>query len=88
MVIKTHPKFDKNYEKRIRFNPKLDKRFSERISLFSQNPSHPTLDDHPLKGSKRFYRSFSITGDIRVVYYPISDKEAFFVDIGSHNQVY
>lgn len=80
-------KFKKNYKKRIQGNPSLDKRFEERYLLFLQNPSNPILQDHPLKGNKLGMRAFSITGDIRVVYV-IKNTTAYFMDIGSHNQVY
>jgi len=45
------------------------------------------LQDHLLMGKLEGYRAFSVTGDIRVVYY-IHDQTAYFVDIGTHNQVY
>lgn len=88
MVIKTHSKFDKLYKKRISFDSSLKKRFTERVKLFKIDQRHPLLDDHQLKGEKKQYRSFSIAGDLRVIYYQISDEEVLFVDIGSHNQVY
>jgi len=46
------------------------------------------LQDHRLSGAKKDLRAFSITGDIHIVYLPISDIEVIFMDIGSHNQVY
>lgn len=57
------------------------------MALFVQNPHNPFLNDHPLKGSKEGFRSFSITGDIRAIYY-VAEGNAYFVDIGTHNQVY
>jgi len=79
--------FRKHYRKRIESNPSLDKRFEERYLLFLQNPTDPIFNNHELKGDKLGMRSFSITGDIRVVYY-ILDDTAYLVDIGTHNQVY
>jgi len=79
--------FRKHYHKRIELNSSLDKRFEEQYLLFLQNPTDPILKNHELKGDKLGMRSFSITGDIRVVYY-ILDYTAYFVDIGTHNQVY
>jgi len=55
--------------------------------MFTNNSKDPILRDHALGGKMKGFRSFSITGDIRVVYY-ISENIAYFVDIGSHNQVY
>lgn len=79
--------FKKHYTKRILPYKNLDKRFEERRALFLQNPKHPLLDDHALKGSRSSFRSFSITGDIRLIYY-LEGETAYFIDIGTHNQVY
>lgn len=79
--------FKKHYLKRIYSNKNLDLQFEERHKLFVNNPKEPVLRDHALGGKMKGFRSFSITGDIRVVYY-ISNNIAYFVDVGSHNQVY
>jgi len=57
------------------------------LELFKINPQNPILRDHALKGDKIGLRSFSITGDYRVIYY-IEDETAYFLDIGTHAQVY
>lgn len=88
MKITLHPSFTKAFKKRIAHNKKLVTKSSERIELFKIDPTNPLLKDHALKGKKRQFRGFWITGDIRVVYLPVSEEEAIFVDIGSHNQVY
>ncbi len=79
--------FKKYYSKRIFSNKNLDLQFEERLELFTNNSRNPILKDHSLGGKMKGFRSFSITGDIRVVYYIFKD-DAYFVDIGSHNQVY
>jgi addiction module RelE/StbE family toxin len=79
--------FKKNYRKRILPFKNLDTRFEERRNLFIQDPKNPVLKDHPLTGKLRGFRAFSITGDIRVIYY-IEKNIAYFVDIGTHIQVY
>jgi len=66
---------------------KIKKAFHRRLELFIQDPRQSLLRDHPLAGKLQGYRAFSITGDIRVVYYIFEDT-AYFVDIGTHNQVY
>jgi addiction module RelE/StbE family toxin len=67
---------------------KLQKKFKERLVLFFNNPNDPLLKNHPLKGDLVGFRAFSITGDVRVIYKVISQKEVRFTDIGTHNQVY
>ncbi|MBU1200301.1 type II toxin-antitoxin system mRNA interferase toxin, RelE/StbE family [Patescibacteria group bacterium] len=88
MIILTHPNFSKNFKKRIKLNSRLVKRFQNRIHLFAENSKHPTLKDHQLSRTKKRLRSFSITGDIRIVYQQISKNKILLLDIGSHNQVY
>ncbi|OGK25670.1 hypothetical protein A2954_04545 [Candidatus Roizmanbacteria bacterium RIFCSPLOWO2_01_FULL_37_12] len=80
-------KFKKSYKKRILFNKNLEEQVDERIIRFSENPADPLLKDHALKGKLAGLRSFSITGDIRIVYKKESDLIILY-DIGSHNQVY
>lgn len=87
MRIKYHRDFVKNYKKRYASNEKIKKHYKERVNLFIKHQDSPLLRDHQLTGDKKYLRSFSITGDIRVVYY-ISKDIIYFVDIGTHNQVY
>lgn len=79
--------FKKAYAKRIEPHANLAKRFEERYDLFVEDQSHEQLKDHPLTGKLKGNRAFSVTGDIRVVYY-IFEETAYFIDIGTHNQVY
>lgn len=88
MKIKLHPHFKKSYRNRIAPNRKLTWQTQERITLFGNDPMHPLLKNHTLTGSKRELRSFSVTGDVRIVYQPLGNSEVIFLDIGSHNQVY
>ena len=87
MRILYHKNFLKNYKKRIPRNSKLEKQFGRKLKLFIENPGNPILRDHRLVGKKGEYRSFSITGDVRVVYKRLKDVIVLY-DIGSHNQVY
>lgn len=87
-TVKTHPQFDKNYRKRILPNQTLVIRFKERLSIFLLDPNNTLLRNHKLVGKIINLHSFSITGDIRVVYKDLSSDEVLFLDIGSHNQVY
>lgn len=87
MLLNYTKNFLKNYNKRIAKNKMLNKKFQERLQLFLQNPKTPLLKDHKLTGAKKKLRSFSISGDIRVIYYQEKEK-IFLFDIGTHNQVY
>ena len=87
MKIEFYNNFIKVFDKRFGGNKKIRNKFIERTCLFQSNQIHPLLKDHELKGKKSGLRAFSITGDIRVVYY-IKNNIAYLVDIGTHNQVY
>jgi mRNA-degrading endonuclease YafQ of YafQ-DinJ toxin-antitoxin module len=79
--------FIRSYKKHISHNKKLRLQVAERIALFQQYPRHPLLHDHALKGERMHLRSFSASGDVRIIYY-LEDDTAFFIDVGTHNQVY
>lgn len=87
--MKTHftRSFKKSFKERIKPNQKLANKFEERYDLLLEDPSNRLLSDHPLKEKLVGFRAFSITKDVRVVYY-IQNNIAYFVDIGTHNQVY
>ena len=86
--IEFHRNFVKSYDRRIKSDSKLASQTEERVEIFKKNPKSELLKDHKLTGRKKSYRSFSITGDIRIIYEQISENEVVFYDIGSHNQVY
>jgi addiction module RelE/StbE family toxin len=86
--IELHRSFVKSFDKRIKNNPKLAHQVEERVNIFRSNPKSLLLKDHGLIGDKQRLRSFSITGDIRIVYRLVTDNLVEFIDIGSHNQVY
>ncbi len=88
MIIERHPHFKKNYKKRIKRDRPLVAKVKKRIEMFSNNPRHPLLRDHSLTGSMQGLRSFSVTGDIRIVYRELSTDHIILLDIGTHNQVY
>lgn len=75
MQVKYHRRFLKNYRYRIVSNKKLVIRFKQRLSLRLSDPENVVLRDHQLVGKKSQYRSFSVTGDIRVVY--ILEKDGY-----------
>ena len=69
MTIILSKQFKKYFKKRIAFNSTLISKYESRLELFMVDTSNPILRDHSLKGEKKSFRSFSITGDIRVIYY-------------------
>ena len=80
----------KRFEKDFAKLPKKTKaKAVEVLSLFTQNPTDPTLRIHPLKGKWFGHYSIDITGDTRAIYYIITSNDlVHFIAIGSHSQLY
>lgn len=73
---------------KIKINdPILEKKIIKKLTLFSTNPEHPSLRLHKLKGQLKNMWSISITKNVRMVYLD-EDDEAYFVNIGTHDEVY
>jgi addiction module RelE/StbE family toxin len=79
--------FIKNYRLRVKPNLSLRGQYERRYALFVAGKKGPPLNDHQLTGGKRGFRSFSVTGNIRVIYVE-TDEAIIFIDVGTHNQVY
>ena len=88
MKIVLTDQYKKNFKKRILRNSPLVTKYKERVMLFIQDVYNPLLHTHILKGKMREYRSFSITGDVRVIYIQQNKTITLFIDIGTHAQVY
>ena len=87
MNIKYIGKFQKHFDLRIKPNSNLVRKFQDRVEIFTRDPRDPVLKDHQLKGKKNELRAFSTTGDIRLIYF-VKWEDVYFIDVGSHNQVY
>lgn len=85
--IRRHRTFEKHFISRIAAHQKLVKQFEQRLELFVQGVRDYPLDDHPLVGTMKGLRAYSVGGDLRVVYRETADHYEF-LDIGTHDQVY
>lgn len=80
--------YSKNFIKQTKkLNHDARKKLLERITIFSDNPLHPLLRNHQLKGKYKNYRSIDVTGDIRALYLQ-KENEAIFDAVGTHSQLY
>lgn len=80
--------YSKNFVKQAKLlSPATRKKLLVRIEIFNENPLHPTLRNHQLKGKYKEYRSIDVTGDIRALYLQ-KDNEAIFDTVGTHSQLY
>jgi len=65
----------------------IQKRALEKIKLFKVDRLHSSLKDHPLIGNMQGRRSFSVTGDYRIIYKEEEQGIVFlFLNIGKHGQ--
>ncbi|MFC1647781.1 type II toxin-antitoxin system YafQ family toxin [Patescibacteria group bacterium] len=86
MEIKYRKNFEKSFKK---LSPKLKQKTISAIEQFTKDPHNPQLRNHPLKGSLKGLRAFSITGDVRVIFEEIDNYIlVIMLDVGIHNQIY
>jgi len=83
-------RYQKSFERAFRKLPKdLKAKTKKVIKLFGANPFDPKLKNHALKGKMLGKRSFSVTGEYRVIFEEHSDYTLIIMlKAGSHNQVY
>ncbi len=58
--------------------------FRQKLSLFAENPLHPSLRTKKIKGTDDLFE-FSVNMDIRVVWFYEGNTLVALVDIGHHN---
>lgn len=85
MRILLHKHFEKKYKKLKESEKQV---FKERRNVFLKNPFASILNNHPLGGKYKGYRSIDITGDLRVIFKLISVGLAYFVTIDTHSNLY
>lgn len=85
MRVVFHRNFEKQYKK-LRAGEK--ERFKKQRNIFLRNPFDPALNNHPLQGKYKGYRSISVGGDLRVVYKLLGKEKAYFVAIDTHSKLY
>lgn len=88
MKVRYSPAFLKRLKKT---NVRIRKSFKEKILIFSKNPNHSQLNNHPLKREYEGLRSIDITGDYRAIYEEITQDNstyAYFEIFGTHKELY
>jgi addiction module RelE/StbE family toxin len=69
-------------------HPEIMERFQQKLTLFSNDPFHPSLRTHSLSGNLDGYWAISITYEHRLVFKFVSDTKALLIDLGTHDEVY
>ena len=88
MKVRFSDEVDGNLKKIYKKNKKLAKLIEKQLKIFRNDPRHPSLRIHKLSGRFHDRWSISITRGIRMIYSLLDEDEAYFTDIGTHDQVY
>ena len=74
------------FEKKFEKLPRNVKKISvKKILLFENNPYHPSLNTHKLKGPLAGYWSFYINKNYRVLFRFLENNEVIYYDIDTHD---
>jgi mRNA-degrading endonuclease YafQ of YafQ-DinJ toxin-antitoxin module len=80
--------FKRAFKKRIAGQKDLEDKFWQRVEVFANNPFDTRLRTHKLSGKLSELWSFSLSNDMRVVFYFLPQNRAMFENIGTHDEVY
>jgi addiction module RelE/StbE family toxin len=85
-------KFSLLIQHKLRQLHKKDKKLvlniQKQIALFESNPKHPSLRTHKLTGNLSNRWSISVSRALRMIYIITEENTAYFVDLGTHDEVY
>lgn len=85
MRVDFHRTFRKQFK---RFPARYRVAFEHRLQIFLEEPFASELNNHSLSGKWEGYRSINVTGDLRAIYLPTNKDVAFFIEIGTHHELY
>ena len=81
MIIKKTPAFNRKFKK---LGNKQKEEFFTSLQLFYDDPFHPQLKTHKLKGKWSSFHSFRINYSDRCIFYFLNPAEVILYNIGSH----
>ena len=89
MEVSFSDSFRKVFRKRIK-SAEIELEFWNRLEIFVNEPFDSKLKTHKLSGKLKGLWSFTIEYDLRTVFFFTNDKpkQAIFVDLGTHDEVY
>ena len=85
--------FVRAYKRQTRRNPQLQKRIQRTLEILEQDPFHPSLRSHKLKGELSGIWACVIDYDNRLLFEFIENSdsgeiEVFLLTLGTHDAVY
>ena len=89
MKLLSTKSYDRKLKKFKKQNPHLRDQYVKTIYLLSDNPYHPSLRLHRLKGKLKNFYSVSINIQYRIIIdFIIKDDTIILINIGGHDEVY
>lgn len=77
--------YNKQFEQQFLNLPKaIQKKATKKEKLFRDNPFHPSLRLHKLKGKLDGLWSISVTMKHRIIFKPLENGVILFISIGMH----
>lgn len=74
------------FERKFNRHPKnIQKIAARKLLLFENNPFHPSLNTHKLKGELSAFWSFYINDNFRVLFRFLKNNEVIYYDIDTHD---
>ena len=85
--------FARAYERTLRRHPELDVTMERTLQLLLDEPFHPSLETHKLKGKLAGAWACRAGYDLRIVFYFCpsdceGEKDILLINMGSHDEVY
>lgn len=80
--------FKKGLKKLKRKDPALVKHLYSSLEIFQEQPSHPSLKTHKLKGELQDRYAFSVHQNLRVIFRWATDTHVLLISFVAHDQVY
>lgn len=81
--------FHSNFKKRFKKLKKNERiRVSDSLCLLEVDPFNQILNNHPLQGSLKGYRSIDAGGDLMILYKEVEVNVFLVSDLGTHHQLY
>jgi addiction module RelE/StbE family toxin len=93
MQLTWSPAFSRAFKRLVRQNPQLRPQIENTLQQLVQDPLHPSLRTHKLKGDLSGRWSCSIDYSNRIVFKFVKnsssdEEEIFLLALGSHDEVY
>ena len=87
-LVWTHA-FSRTARKFLKKNPDLRGEFERTLTQLKNDPNHPKLRLHPLKGNLAGKHAVSLTYSHRIVLIlAMAEGEIVLLDVGTHDQAY